>query len=233
MKKLLLLPILLLLDACEITTPKTTAIAILADRTDTTIPKPSIDDILPLLSLESAPGAGAHIVFQNIGDVDYTPVHPLDLASAGLFDNTLQRKSNITRFVASVDTLLSQQNNKEHDYQRSSILFSVTDHLEKLKESSAQSKHLILYSDLSEFSDLYDSYANRDIIANNPEKVVEILQQQLVIDDLNGIALYIKYHPLTPSDNRMFKAWVGIYQSLFKDSGLQVHVGINHQKVNS
>lgn len=229
MKNLLILPMVLLLSACEIATPKTTAITILADRTDTKIPKPSIDDILPLQSLEATPNTGIHIVFQNIGDVDYTQVYPLTLASAGVFDNTLQRTSDIRRFVASVDTLLSQQNKQEYDYKRSSILFSVTDHLEKLQEHSVQSNHLILYSDLFEFSDLYDSYANRNIILNNPEKVVEELQQQLTIPNLNSVTLSIKYHPNTPSDNRMFKAWVDIYRLLFKDSGLQIQIGIHKQ----
>jgi len=231
MKKLLLLLVMILLSSCEITAPKTTALTILADRTDPAIAEPHIEDVLPLLTLEATSKMGVDLRFQNIGDVDYTPVYPLLLPVAGIFDNTLQRKSDITRFIASVDTLMAQQNRAEYYYQHSSILFSVVDHLVKLKEGNADFKYLILTSDLAEFSDLFDSYANMDIVLRDPDKVVSKLKSQLDIPNLREVILYIKYYPSTPSTNRSFKAWCRVYQSLFKESGLKIRIGIDKQIV--
>ncbi|WP_299676180.1 hypothetical protein [uncultured Dokdonia sp.] len=227
MKKLLILSVLVLLSSCEMTTPKTTAITILADRTDPVIPEPVITDILPLLSVKEHPNMGLDLRLQNIGDVDYQPVYPLILKPAGMFDNTLQRKSNIKHFMNAVDTLLTRHNRTIYDYEKSSILFSVTDHLIKLKDAKAEDKYLVLYSDLAESSDLFDSYSHRSLILKHSDKVAENLIKQITIPDLSGVTLYIKYHPNTSSNNRLFKAWCEVYTILFKSSGLDIQIGIN------
>ncbi len=228
MKKLFLLCILVLFCACDIDDTHTVTISILADRTDTIIPEPRIEDITSLIDIDAQPNTGAEIRFQNIGDVDFLPVYPLSLKPSGLFDNTLQRKSDVKRFIHSVDTLITHHNNKEYYYKRSSILFSLLDHLTTIKESNADEKYVILYSDITEFSDLFDSYRSQNLLLEDPAEIARDLKDKIDIPDLSEVTLYIQYHPSTAFENRMFKAWCSVYQTLFEDSGLEIQIGMTN-----
>lgn len=213
--------------SCEMASPKMKAISMLVDRTDTAIPNPDITDIREVLGLGNTPNTGVIIKFQNIGNVDYNPIESIELPSGSVLDNSLKRSADIKRFHSAVDSLIIRENDKDYSYNGSSILFSVVEHLDRLSKVDAVSKRILLYSDLAEFSDVYNSYRQRDIVLESPQKVVEHLRSELELGDYKGIELYIIYYPKNPEDNRLFRSWISIYKEIFKDSGLDLRIGRN------
>lgn len=231
MRRFIIIPILILLASCELSEPKVTALTLLVDRTDTIIPKPSMEHIRPMLALDKNPNSRTILNFQNIGNVDYSPIYHLDLTSSSFLENTLQRKSEVSRFYTSVDTLIQKQNTKSYHFQSSSIVVPLCKQLQFLSQSSASSKIIILYSDLGEFSDIYNVYDNGSYqkLLRDPKKTADHFRSKLNIPKCHGIRLYINYYPKTTAQNRLFQSMVTLYRELFKDSGLEIFVGISQK----
>lgn len=213
--------------SCQLTAPHSTSLTVLADRTDPKIPAPTAGDIFPLLGLEAHPNGRAVLTFRNVGDVDYGPAYVLELPGATILDNTLQRRSDIGHFREALDSLVTKGNAKGYAFERSSILLPLVGQLEKLGGTDAQTKVLLLYSDLAENSDVFDSYGDRRLLLEYPGEVAGELRARLDIPDLEGVTLYIVNYPRDQDDNRMFRAWCAVYQALFKESGLAIRIGID------
>ena len=92
---------MVLCSSCEYTTPKSTAISILADRTDTYITFPKTNDVLNLLDIDASPNDGVDLKFQNLGHVDFNPTYSVSLKQSSFLDNDYERKSEIKRFSVS------------------------------------------------------------------------------------------------------------------------------------
>jgi len=224
----------LLFVSCEMSNTKALAITILADRTDPIIPIPKGNDLHPLMHLEAYPNSQMNIRMQNIGNVDISPVYHVQLEVGSMFDNTLQRKAHIKRFYTEVDTLIKRENARDFDYKSSSVLKPLVTQLQTLANFKASDKHLILYSDLAEFSDIYNVYDYKSLLAlqEHPRVVAEALKSKLEIPNLKGVTLHIVYYPKTNAQNRLFRQMLLVYRELFKSSGLQIHIGLT-QSVTS
>jgi len=227
MRELYIIILALVTFSCDIDQQKEAALTILADRTDAHILNPEVDDIRALIDLDRSPNMGVNIYFQNLGNVDYSPLSTIAIASFSLLDNELQRKSNIKRFYSEIDSLVVRENARSYDFNNSSILYPLINHLKKLNSSGATKKQLLLYSDLMEFSDIYDSYAGRDNLLKDSKAIGEKLRSSLDIPNLEGVTLFLMYYPETIEQNRLFRAWHSIYRELFNESGLEIYIGIN------
>lgn len=218
----------MLFISCEISSPKSVAIIILADRTDPIIPKPKLEDIRALLDLKTNPNNGVEITLKNIGNVDFSPLYQVRLKSASLLDNTLKRNADIKLFFVDLDTLITRENTKVYDYQNSSIIVPLVAQLEVVSNSKTKGKSIVLYSDLAEFSDLFNvyDYASGNKLQKQPLEVAELFKSKLNIPKLNEVNLYIIYYPKTITENRMFQNMIHVYREVFKDSGLQIHIGL-------
>ncbi len=226
MRKFSLALMCMLLVSCEMLETSTTAITILVDRTDVQIPVPNSEMLLPFIAIDEDVYDGVILKYQTIGDVDYSPVYQLELPQSSLLENTLQRNAEINRFYGAVDTLFIRENNKAYSYKRSSILFSLVSHLEQLEQLETNNRSLFLLSDLVEFSDIYNSYANSDFVIANPQKVALELKGKVTIPKTSAIDIYVLYFPKTKEENRLFGAWRTVYEELFKDSNCTLHFGI-------
>lgn len=227
MRGLYLILLLLVTFSCDIDSQEKMSLTALADRTDPHILSPKAEDIKTLIDLEHTPNMAVDIAFQNLGNVDYSPVTRVSIPAYSILDNGLQRTSNIKRFYAKIDSLVLRENIKDYDFHNSSILHPLIDHLNKLNHSGANKKQLLLYSDLMEFSDVFNSYDSRGKLLNDPISVGKELRETLEVPDLQGVRLFLMYYPKTNEHNRLFRAWCEVYRELFKESGLTIEIGGN------
>ena len=229
MRRLTIIPLALLLISCEISSPKTTAITLLADRTDPVITKPSLNDIHPFLDLKANPNTGVEITLQNIGHVDYNPLYRKHLKGSTLLENALQRQTDIKRFYTALDTMITQANTRIYNYQSSSIIVPLVRQLDILSRSKNTNKIVILYSDLAEFSDFFNiyDYSSHLKLQEQPLTVARLFKSKLSIPKLHTVHLHIIYYPKTTPQNRTFHSMLQVYREVFKESGLNIHVGLD------
>jgi len=81
MRELYIIILALVTFSCDIDQQEEAVLTILADRTDAHILNPEVDDIRALIDLDRSPNMGVNIYFQNLGNVDYSPLSTIAIAS--------------------------------------------------------------------------------------------------------------------------------------------------------
>lgn len=224
--------ILMMLLACKHTESFTIAITVMADRTDTiTIDRPNVLLVKSLSDLVNDPTNGIDFRFQHIGNTDFNPVFNAKLKPSSFLDNSLERKVAIAHFYKDIYTLFKSENKRIYSYTSSSILIPLVAQLKKLQQLDASKKVLVLYSDGYECSSLFNVYGtDRTKLLSNTKLVAEKLKVQLQLPDaLSDVTLYLIYNPSTPEDNKLFSSVCKLYLELFKDSGLNIRIGMEQK----
>lgn len=208
-----------------------TALTLMADRTDSIIPSPELGIVQEMVQIDSSPNAGIIFRFQNIGNTDYSSQYKLELASNSILDNQLIRQAEARKFFSKTDTLLLRENSRDYHFNNSSIITPLLRQLVTLKNETASEKLAVIWTDLGEISDVYNilTYKNRKMVLTEPVEVAKQFKKYVEIPDLNGVTLYIVHLPKTQEQNRMFRGMHKVYEELFKDSGLEIHVGLDQQ----
>mgnify|MGYP005989322107 FL=1 len=219
----------LLLTGCEQFTPQKMALVIYSDRTDQSIVQPTLADVQSVVDTKSNPNLGVDVIYQHIGDTDYIRQYNIQLPAVTVLENTHQRNSDTKRFYKRLDSLLLYENAQQYHYKNSSVLFPLLELLQELQNGTTNNNVILLYSDLTEFSDLYNSYANRKMLLENPLQVAKELKEKVQIPKVVNTQLYLIYEPKTKEQNRMFRSWVLIYKELFTEKGIKVKVGLEKQ----
>ncbi len=233
MKTFLIL--MLLFGSCSSNDSQLIALSVLADRTEPKyIPVPTIEAVWSLCGLNDNSTTGLNFSFQNIGNTDYNTRYVAQLEPYSILGNSLQRQADVKKLQKKIDTLITQQNLKEYDFQNSNIFLPLVKELEVLSSTPATKKVLLLYSDLSEYSDVFNVYesSERKLLLREHEKVVMQFRSFLNTPDLSGIDLYIIYYPKTPAQNRLFQNLCKVYKEVFNGTGLTIYIGIDKQLKN-
>ena len=166
------------------------------------------------------------IHYRNLGSSDFDDEYRLALAPYHWAENILTRKGAVKQFYHNLDTLLIQQNSIDYRHHRSSIYLPLLDALQKANSREADHRIILLYSDLLEYSDLYNVYeGNHQRIIDDVESVASHFHRAGTIPDLKATTLYIIHSP-TSKDYRLFKVMLQVYRKIFEDSGLIIKVGI-------
>ena len=152
----------------------------------------------------------------------------IEIKESSLLDNSFQRTSDVTEFYKAIGDLIKKENSKKYSFEKSSILFPLIDNLKDLQEHKGK-KILVLYSDLAEFSQIYNSYKLSRLNSANPQAVAREINTKIEIQNLTNTTLYILYYPNTEAQNTHFKFMLAVYKELFKTSGLTIKVGIENQ----
>lgn len=217
--------------SCTDTPIESITLSVLADKTDSLIPKPSSLHIKSFFNHAKYENGTRAFRFQSITNANVNASFQAEIPKADPFGNSLQRSANIQKFYKQIDTLLAYKNREKQQYNSSSILKPLLMQLEKVKATNTTQKVVLLYSDLLEASDVFNVYKkqNQQLLIATPEKVVEILKLELNIPKLEGVHLYIIYYPTDRLNNRLFEKMTLVYKELFKDSGLKIHIGIDNQ----
>ncbi|MFV0571712.1 MAG: hypothetical protein ACK5M1_04665 [Xanthomarina gelatinilytica] len=220
----------LLLWSCNQTPPKSITVAVLADKTDSVIPKPNIPHIKYFMDSPVYEKGKRAFWYGTITNTSVNAQYKAELSGSTLLENSLKRKTDVERFYKEIASHLEHENNTSKTYNNSSIITPLVAELNRIKQSNSADKVVLLYSDILEASDLLNVYETKGYLElrSHPDRVVERLEQQLFIGDLTGVELYIIYYPKELKDNRLFEQMLSIYRKLFEGSGLVIRVGIDN-----
>lgn len=231
---ILILSLVMLFTSCETKTQKSISISVMADKTYENIPAPEPDVIKSITGFDTLEFSSVLFTYQIISNTDFNKRYSASLEPNSVLGNKLKRKSDVQKFYRVIDTLLLRESGKAYTYQNSSIFIPLIQNLEFLSKQQSTKKVLLLYSDISEFSDVFNSYSyqNQQLLFKHPQRVVKQFKSHLNQTDFSGIELYIIFYPTTPIENKLFTHLCKVYKGTFKDTGLTIHIGIDKQLKN-
>lgn len=227
----LIITLVLGIWSCTNSQKESITLSVLADKTDSLIPKPKVTHIKSFLQDVKYEEGTRNFYFQSITDANVNTSFYARIPKADPFGNSLQRRANIQKFYKQIDTLIATVNEAQTTYTSSSILKPLLVQLERVLRQTTSERVVLLYSDLLEASDVFNVYRkrNQQLLIASTKKVVEILQSQLDVPKLENVHLYIIYYPTDRLNNRLFEKMTIVYKELFKGSGLKIRIGIDNQ----
>lgn len=216
-----------------------TEVIVLSDITDPLLVKPDHRYILNLLRLEDNKDDASLIVLRLISDRVLNPSAELYLPSRAVSEKHNKRRDRKHRdtYILGYDKHVQKafaefQNRFKPDgyINKSECFCTITSSLRELKQSKAQKKILVIYSDLFENGDfsVYHPDVNR-LIQDNPGKAAELLAKRCPVPwSLKGITIYVIYQPKDREDDRRFLNIASVYQLLLENTGAQLYIRTNN-----
>ena len=187
-----------LLISCKNEVAKTTQICILIDVTDEKFQDKSfVSENLPkylkLMHLDKNTGgfSGGEIKFSLINEVSDSKSKTIKITTGEtgmLGENPLNRKDEVDKFYSELEDSFSELlNSANWGTEASKIYQKVTRELIKMKKSEADKKHIIIYSDMLENSQLFSFYGAN--WRSKIEKMIKDPESTLATLSKNGPAL--------------------------------------------
>ncbi len=216
------------------TTPKqsTTEVSVLRDITSPHLAQPHAGTILPLFNLSNDTWNGAQFRFADITDVGYNPVKEVSMNTAAQWlSNELERNKEVSQFTTDVKSILTIAENEKIGRWHSSIYAPIAMELNRLAQSTAQNKILIVYSDLME-NDIGISFYNPNefrLLQSNSNEIERYFENEVPLGRLNGIQVYFIYQPTGTISDWQYSIVSKFYQNLFQQKGATVTVEANLQ----
>jgi len=211
--------------------PPTSQISVLRDITDKHLAQPKADEILSLFSLSGdAKWNGAVFRFSNLSDISYNPSSEVSVdAQSQWLSNELARDKAIQKFRDSVSAVLASAQNDSVGKEHSSIYLPVANELNRLSQSTAQKRILLVYSDLMDNDVDVSLYAKDQfrLLELHPDSLRQTFEQRMPLQRLNGIEVYFIYQPIDAEQDKEFRIVSGFYKSLLESKGATVHIGAN------
>jgi hypothetical protein len=195
------------------------------DMTDKVTMFPSADDFLSQLNLKDHPFQSIRIKVTSISDKDVNTTTLLILDKENEWESNITiRKAKIRHFRAQLQRCLTTI--QQTDTSGHSIIYRpIIAQANRLASSGAKRRLLIVYSNLYENSDI--NFYNPSIIAmlkSNPKNIQERLEQQVALQPLNGIGVWLIYNPTSYRDNNHFRPIANLYETILLEHGASVHV---------
>ena len=230
MKTILLFGLILLFAiACNTDRQPLLDMTILKDSTDE-IPHLSYEDVRQFLDYSNTEliWYEVSIAQRELTDVRYGIIANSHLPKGEPNQTTeQQRKVAVKRFLKETETMLGQD--FQHGSQEQSHLyFGIAEELNKLSKGKAHHKVLVISSNLLENTNIFSAYRPKDLklLQENPDSVINLLNDQLPLENLIGVKVYIIY-PAIPEDHELFVSMSTLYKTMLTRKGAKVYIAGN------
>lgn len=213
-------------SACT-TKPYSQEISIIVDQTETYFRHFTLDELRKVSAITCSENNGEHISFHPITEFGFNEEKSfkLDPVENLLMGNDFEREREVLEYFSGIDSTVTEFKNGKEERIGSVIYKILAEELNRLNESMADKRILIINSDLMEksFIDFY-SYATFSELQRNPEKIQKVLLEKYTLKDLTGIEVYIIYMPIDKSDSEKFEIVSDFYKVLLQSHGAKVNV---------
>lgn len=203
--------------------------SVLKDRTDLDSEPVQADDLCPLLYLDNK-WAGISLRMLTISDYAYNKVHQVSLPGRiVLFSSVTERDKEIAGFKKDMAMCVDSINTEPIGLPHSSIYEPLMTEANRIAASKAKHKFVVAYTNCGENTPAFSVYNTKDrkLLKNNPQKVEQILEKMVKSANLNGLTVYLVYHPTTDKDNEYFTAMSRIYKRILEKAGATVIIEAN------
>lgn len=225
-----LFAIFLLIVLKEKNFPQITVVSVLVDTTDSTIKRPTSEEILRLYDFSGNNKWKMNAIyhFSTISDVSYTEAAIEKIESQNKWlGNEFERDRKLKDFQEAIIKSLAFTDTSEK--RNSAIYLPFSRELARLSKSSGQKRILVIYSDLMENTpdlSFYPKDALKSLQAN-PRAIKAILERQAPLPDLKGIEIYIVYKPLDINRDSQFRIVSEFYKTWLEEKGASVSISAN------
>lgn len=209
------------------TAPKaeTHEISVLGDITDSMLAEPKAEEILPLYGTNQ--WNGRILRYRNISDVDYSKTRQVSLESEQMwFSNSILREKKIENFNQEAEKILAGAKDSP-GRSHTSAYIPIAAELNLLAKSQAQTRILLVFSDLMENGTGISFYGKQEIIKNNADSLMKYFEDVMPLEPLDGITVYLIYEPLDNQDSERFRTVSEFYRSILQAKGAEVIIGAN------
>lgn len=143
--------------------------------------------------------------------------------------NVYQRKKKMEDFTKNVDIAIDQLLSEPMDRPFSSLYIAIVGELNRLAESKAKKKRLVIYSDLMEQSPLFSFYTKKTLaeLKANPDSIAGRLNKEAALPALNGIEVYLVYPPMNIEDSEQYRIVSNWYKKILEQQGAKVFIEAN------
>ncbi|HKI88283.1 MAG TPA: hypothetical protein VKA38_04590 [Draconibacterium sp.] len=230
---------LLLFAGCKKEKATTTNICVLVDVTDVkfqdeTVVSETLPKLLKLMNLDKESGgfSGGEIKFSLINEVSDSKSKQVKLktAESGLLgENPLIRKDEVTAFFTETENAFSTViSSADWGTEASKIYQKVARELIKMKNSQADKKYMVIYSDMLENSNLFTFYGSswkaqiEKMIDNPEETLTQLAKKGPALPDLSEFEIYVITHR-TPENDEKINSSERFWTTLMEYQGAAVH----------
>ena len=218
------------LSSCTVPAPKLVQVTILADVSDDHhIQHIDEDVICQFYGFQETPWTGACYRLDLISDIPYNSTATEIRLPAGnpVWGNVKQRRDEISQFEHDLRASLHALDSLNQERTRSNVFLSVSRELRRLAASSADEKHLLVFSDLLEntnhFSTLDDDQLR--MMEAYPDSVLNMLSGSAPLpDDLTGISIQFIWVPEEYEEYEHFAVASNWYKTILEARGAEVGV---------
>lgn len=206
--------------------PRTTNMSIVFDRTDSIRNYPATPILLSPFDLARDEYQGITITLTTISDKDINPRTIIALRPQNEWtSNIVERKEQISKFTTQVQHALDSMRNMTA-CGHSIVNRTVAREANALASSHADSRYLLVYSDLYELNDRVNFYRRNVLqqIRQHPEAIAAQFEKTLPLQRLGGIAVWLLYEPKSFADNNAFMPIATMYQGMLEQRGATVHI---------
>ena len=201
---------------------------VLRDITDTLQAQPQAEEVFSFYGFEQNKWSGAIFRFIDLSDVSFNRVSEAKLMPANKWlSNEPERNKDILKFKEDITKILSIKSavGKTH----SSIYLPLAVELNRLRQSKADRKILVVYSDLMENTDVVSFYDGKTfkLLQSYPEALQKLFEKEQSLNSLNGIEVNLLFQPKDSMQDGQFKVVSEFYRKLLEDKGAQVTIGAN------
>lgn len=205
-------------------------IVLFIDKTDIQKEQIKVEDITPILELDNHIWKHNKVWFQTLSNYEYNNVKSVELpCTFFLFSSPKKRKKMINVFTTNIDSTLKEIYRADTGKARSSIYEPLVREVNKLVQTKASKKIMIVESDLQENTTFFSIYRESDYtqLQTHSEQVITRLEKLLPLKNIQGIDIYLIYQPKSDTDNERFILMANLFKDIFEKKGAHVHIGSN------
>lgn len=224
-----------MLCGCTATGERTEVYSILYDITDPLLAVPDADELVSAMDIAD-PDKTLVVRYANITDVDYNKVRELVRLQrqTGLFANEVSEKKKQRQFKKDIMALFGERDSLE-PASHSSVFLPIVRELQYLASLPREhTKHLFIYSNLMENSDLISFYRPQGIylLDHRPEMLLErYMEKTKGLPPISNIHVQIIFIPRDQAENTRFRNIAGLYQKVF--DGLKIPMVFSANPTNA
>ena len=207
-----------------------TETVVINDHTDFFTVRPKADDIKNLYDFKNSTWNEGIFRLVNITDLNINKTYKANIESENyLLSNKFKRKEKIKVFLSDMNKIIVSSEKEEIGKDNSAIYEPIAKELNRLSQSKADNRYMLVYGDLMQNTDEISFYDKNTFstLTSHPEKIRKYFETQIKLGDLHGIKIYMIYQPTNVRQDEQYKVVSSFYKKLFEEKGAIVEITAN------
>lgn len=187
----------------------------------------SISEIRKVSALNKNPMNGESMRLVPITELGFNKSYEVGIQKDSnlLMGNDYERTDLVNGYFSKIDTCLKLMIREKHERTASVIFKVMTEELNRLSESTADSRTALINTDFMEksFINFYDT-ATMNAIRKHPDTIMQKLLKRYPLKRLNGVEIYFAYLPKNIEDSERYEVLSQFYKKMFESFGAKVYI---------